>query len=94
MPLNLCSFARPASGQSHRVLYFPSSVARVQRQSQNLLTANPADLQQQIDDLLAQDPDSPLIVSLYNSLGQAYERQFRYTGAEVAYRNAAQRREQ
>ncbi|PZV08807.1 MAG: hypothetical protein DCF32_03965 [Leptolyngbya sp.] len=65
-----------------------------QPQSQNLLTANPTDVQQQIDDLLAQDPDSPLIASLYNSLGQAYERQFRYTDAEVAYRNAAQRREQ
>ena len=63
-------------------------------QGQDLPAANPADLQQQIDDLLAQDPDSPLIASLYDSLGQAYERQFRHADAEAAYLNAIQRREQ
>ncbi|PZV08808.1 MAG: tetratricopeptide repeat-containing protein [Leptolyngbya sp.] len=50
--------------------------------------ADPADLQQQIDELLAHDPDSPLLGSLYNELGKALQDKIRYAEAEVAYRNA------
>ncbi|MGG6241012.1 tetratricopeptide repeat protein [Nodosilinea sp. AN01ver1] len=57
-------------------------------------TADPADLQQQIDELLAQDPDSPLLGSLYNDLGKALENEIRYDEAEVAYHNALNCREQ
>ena len=66
------------------------SRSQSQEQPPQQLSADPADLQRQIDDLLAQDPDSPLVASLYDSLGQAYELQFRYTDAEIAYRNAIQ----
>jgi hypothetical protein len=48
---------------------------RVQSQSQEQTpsspAADPADLQRQIDELLAQDPESPLLGSLYHDLGNA-----------------------
>ncbi|MEA5448860.1 tetratricopeptide repeat protein [Leptolyngbya sp. CCNP1308] len=71
---------------------------RVQSQSQEQApsspAADPADLQQQIDDLLAQDPDSPLLGSLYNDLGKALTDKVRYGEAEVAHITALHRREQ
>jgi tetratricopeptide (TPR) repeat protein len=54
---------------------------------------DPADLQAQIDQLQAQDPDSPLLASLYNSLGNAYKDSIRYNEAEAAYRKALDLRE-
>ncbi|PSN13885.1 kinesin, partial [filamentous cyanobacterium CCP5] len=56
--------------------------------------ADPVDLQRQIDELLAQDPDSPLLGSLYNDLGKALENEIRYSEAEMAYRNALYYQEQ
>jgi tetratricopeptide (TPR) repeat protein len=50
--------------------------------------ANPADLQKQIEYLLSQDADSPLLASLYLSLGDAYEENIQYNQAEIAYRTA------
>jgi tetratricopeptide (TPR) repeat protein len=55
--------------------------------------ADPAELQQQIDALQAQDPDSPLLASLYNSLGKAYKDAIRYAEAEVPYLKALELRE-
>ena len=72
---------------------YPSQT-QVQHQEQTATTADPADLQRQIDELLVQDPDSPLLASLYHSLGQALKDQVRYAEAEGAYRQALQRREQ
>ncbi|TVP67237.1 MAG: tetratricopeptide repeat protein, partial [Leptolyngbya sp. LCM1.Bin17] len=65
-----------------------------QHQEQATTPSDPAALQRQIDDLLAQDPDSPLLASLYHSLGAALEQEVRYAEAEVAYGQALQRREQ
>ncbi len=65
-----------------------------QHQEQTIAPADPAALQRQIDDLLAQDPDSPLLASLYHSLGTALKDHVRYAEAEVAYGQALQRREQ
>ncbi|MBW4485841.1 MAG: tetratricopeptide repeat protein [Tildeniella torsiva UHER 1998/13D] len=73
----------PGRGQSQSQAQTPSSPV-----------ADPADLQQQIDELLAQDPDSPLLGSLYNDLGKALENEVRYSEAEVAYLNALHCREQ
>jgi tetratricopeptide (TPR) repeat protein len=56
--------------------------------------ANPADLQQQINDLLAQDPESPLLASLYNSLANLYESQGQYDEAEPLYFKALQLRKE
>lgn len=67
--------------------------SKILEQSPNQPAAEPAALQQQIDDLLAQDPDSPLLGSLYHNLGKALEDKIRYDEAEVAYRNALHRRE-
>ncbi|WP_206069815.1 tetratricopeptide repeat protein [Nodosilinea sp. P-1105] len=72
---------------------YPSQT-QIQRQEQTATTADPANLQRQIDELLVQDPDSPLLASLYHSLGQALKDQVRYAEAEGAYRQALQRREQ
>jgi tetratricopeptide (TPR) repeat protein len=55
--------------------------------------ADPAELQQQIDALQAQDPDSPLLASLYDSLGEAYEGVIRYAEAEAPYLKALELRE-
>jgi len=44
--------------------------------------ADPIAIQKQIDELEYQDPNSPLLASLYNSLGQAYEDAIRYNEAE------------
>ena len=86
----VCEFSQPIS--------WAFEPERKQSQSQEeipkQLAADPADLQQQIDELLAQDPDSPLLSSLYNDLGKSLENEIRYGEAEVAYRNALQRREQ
>jgi tetratricopeptide (TPR) repeat protein len=49
---------------------------------------DPATLEAQIAELIAQAPDSPLLASLYNSLGEAYEQAIRYDEAETAYREA------
>ncbi|MGB7275746.1 MAG: hypothetical protein WBC69_20830, partial [Geitlerinemataceae cyanobacterium] len=46
--------------ESSRESYSPESIA------------DPTELQQQIESLLAEDPDSPLLRSLYSSLGQIY----------------------
>ncbi|MCY7391555.1 MAG: tetratricopeptide repeat protein, partial [Leptolyngbyaceae cyanobacterium CAN_BIN12] len=54
---------------------------------------DPVSLQRQIDELQAQDPDSPLLASLYDSLGEAYEDAVRYVEAEVPYRKALEIRE-
>ena len=54
---------------------------------------DPVSLQWQIDELQAQDPDSPLLASLYDSLGEAYEDAVRYVEAEVPYRKALEIRE-
>ncbi|MGD1906766.1 MAG: tetratricopeptide repeat protein [Leptolyngbyaceae cyanobacterium] len=51
-------------------------------------TLNPTGLEKQITELTAQQPDSPLLASLYNSLGQAYEKAIRYDKAEIAYHQA------
>jgi tetratricopeptide (TPR) repeat protein len=50
--------------------------------------ADPAEIAAQITELAAQDPDSPLLASLYHSLGDAYEAATRYPEAESAYRQA------
>ena len=55
---------------------------------------DPIALQQQIDLLLAQDPDSPLLASLYNSLGDAHKERIQYSDAEVAYLQALKLRKQ
>ena len=52
------------------------------------IKADPTDLQKQIDELLSQDPDSPLLASLYNGLGDAYKKNIQYNQAEFAYRKA------
>ena len=56
--------------------------------------ADPAELQHQIDTLQAQDPDSPLLASLYTSLGKAYREVIRYAEAEPPYLKALELREQ
>jgi len=53
-----------------------------------IIKADPTDLQKQIDELLSQDPDSPLLASLYFSLGDAYKENIQYNQAEFAYRKA------
>jgi len=55
--------------------------------------ADPAELQQQIDALQTQDPDSPLLASLHNSLGKAYKNAIRYAEAEPPYLKALELRE-
>ena len=47
-----------------------------------------ADLQQQIADLAAASPDSPLLVTLHNTLGNAYQRQYDYQAALTHYEQA------
>lgn len=53
-----------------------------------IIKADPTDLQNQIDELLSQDPDSPLLASLYLSLGDAYKENIQYNQAEIAYQKA------
>jgi tetratricopeptide (TPR) repeat protein len=72
-----------------------SSTLPLERSTREPITGNPSQtvtdpiaLQQQIDELQAQAPDSPLLASLYNSLGNAYKDAIRYTEAEVPYRKA------
>ena len=50
--------------------------------------ADPNELQKQIDELLSQAPDSPLLASLYNSLGKAYKDAILYAEAEQPYQKA------
>jgi tetratricopeptide (TPR) repeat protein len=45
-------------------------------------------LQKQIDEMQSQDLNSPLLASLYNSLGQAYQDAIRYREAEDPYQKA------
>ena len=47
-----------------------------------------ADLQQQIADLAAASPDSPLLITLHNTLGEAYQRQYDYQAALTHYERA------
>ena len=54
----------------------------------NIIKSDPKDLQKQIDELLSQDPDSPLLASLYFSLGDAYKENIQYNQAEFAYHKA------
>ncbi|WP_055075747.1 tetratricopeptide repeat protein [Pseudanabaena sp. 'Roaring Creek'] len=61
---------------------------QVESAQENFTNANPVDLQKQIDNLLSQDPDSPLLASLYNSLADAYVNNIQYNQAEYAYRKA------
>ncbi len=56
--------------------------------------ADPTELQKQINDLLSQSPDSPLLASLYNSLGKAYKDAVRYAEAEEPYQKALELYEQ
>ncbi|WP_228015417.1 tetratricopeptide repeat protein [Leptolyngbya ectocarpi] len=50
--------------------------------------ANPADIAKQIAELEAQDPESPLLTSLYMDLGAAYRTAVRYEDAVGAYKQA------
>jgi tetratricopeptide (TPR) repeat protein len=52
------------------------------------IRVDPSEMQKQIDELLAQDPDSPLLASLYLSLGDAYRDNIQYNNSEIAYRKA------
>jgi tetratricopeptide (TPR) repeat protein len=54
----------------------------------SLAEADPAEIEAEIAALEAQDPDSPLLGSLYSSLGDAYEAVISYPDAETAYRQA------
>ncbi len=56
--------------------------------------ADPKELQKQIDELLSQSPDSPLLASLYISLGAAYKDAVRYAEAEQPYQKALELYEQ
>ncbi|MEI6065348.1 MAG: tetratricopeptide repeat protein, partial [Pseudanabaena sp. ELA748] len=61
---------------------------QVESAQKTFIKADPTDLQKQIDELLSQDPESPLLASLYNSLGDAYKENIQYNQAEFAYRKA------
>jgi tetratricopeptide (TPR) repeat protein len=54
---------------------------------------NPDELEQQIQTLYHQDPDSPLLGSLSHSVGDAYKEARHYPQAEAAYRQALALRE-
>ncbi|MGB6167049.1 MAG: tetratricopeptide repeat protein [Geitlerinemataceae cyanobacterium] len=58
----LPSFVGSTAIESSRESYSPEPIA------------DPTELQQQIESLLAEDPDSPLLRSLYSSLGKIYYR--------------------
>ena len=60
----------------------------VESAQETFTKARPVDLQKQIDDLQSQDPDSPLLASLYLSLGDAYNENIQYNQAEITYRKA------
>ena len=55
--------------------------------------ANPEEIAKQIAELEAQDPDSPLLASLYMDLGTAYKTAVRYADAVRAYEQAMKLRE-
>ena len=61
---------------------------QVESPKEDIIKVDPSDLQKQIDELLSQAPDSPLLASLYNSLGKAYKDAVRYTEAEEPYQKA------
>ena len=48
----------------------------------------PSNLQKQINEIQSQDPDSPLLASLYNSLGDAFKKDAHYSEAEKSYKKA------
>ena len=56
-------------------------------------TAAPEQIAQQIAELEAQDPESPLLASLYMELGAAYKTLVRYADAAKAYEQAVKLRE-
>ena len=73
----------------------PTAAAQPVQYSQRLEAAGDADsqipiadLQQQIADLEAASPDSPLLITLHNTLGKAYERQYDYQAALTHYEQA------
>ena len=47
-----------------------------------------ADLEQQIATLTKASPESPLLITLHNTLGEAYERKYRYQDALAQYERA------
>jgi tetratricopeptide (TPR) repeat protein len=52
---------------------FPVSSSESSQEYTHEPIADPAEIRQQIEALLAEDPNSPLLRSLYSSLGQAYD---------------------
>jgi tetratricopeptide (TPR) repeat protein len=62
--------------------------SQVESTQEDVIKVDPSDLQKQIDELLSQTPDSPLLASLYNSLGKAYKDAVRYAEAEEPYQKA------
>ena len=72
------NFQSEKSGMSHQLVI----------NSEPSIKVDPADLQKQIDELLSQDSDSPLLASLYRSLGDVYKENIHYNQAEFAYRKA------
>jgi tetratricopeptide (TPR) repeat protein len=61
---------------------------QVESTKEEVVKVDPSDLQKQIDELLSQAPDSPLLASLYKSLGKAHKDAVRYTEVEEPYQKA------
>jgi len=52
------------------------------------IKVDPTNIQKEIDELLARDPNSRLLASLFGSLGQAYQESIRFAEAESSYKKA------
>ena len=62
--------------------------SQIEATQKTFIKSDPTDLQKQIDELLSQDTESPLLASLYLSLGDAHKENIQYSQAELAYHKA------
>ena len=77
--------------EGHRI-YTPQSLAQLEIQPDRF-SIDPQELEQQIQTLRHHDPDSPLLGSLWHSVGDAYRERRQYSQAETTYRQALTLRE-
>jgi tetratricopeptide (TPR) repeat protein len=89
-------FSQPLNGERDRLeghqIYTPQSLAHLEIKPDRFST-DPQELEQQIYTLRHHDPDSPLLGSLWHSVGNAYQERRQYSQAETAYRQALALRE-
>ena len=85
-------FSQPMAWRPERELQAERS-KQVAEETQPSQSGNPAEIEVEIAALKETDPSSPLLGSLYNSLGKAYKEIINYSAAEAAYKEALRLRE-